>query len=80
MSECYEAWTKDSGNSKGRCCCNCEWQRPISGHPWNKNPAFNGRVTTTIAWGCTVPDMTNITLKEFEHGLCEMHEFKEEVK
>jgi hypothetical protein len=64
----------------GRCCCNCKWQRPISGHPWNKTPAFYGRVTTVIAWGCTVPDMANINLSECEHGLCEVHDFKESTE
>lgn len=70
---CYkEEW-------KGRCCCTCKWQRPISGHPWNKNiPQFNGSITDVVAWGCTVTDMPTIVLFETEHGMCEMHEFRKD--
>lgn len=75
-AECFNALTKEAGNLTGRCCCNCKWQRSISGHPWNKTPAFYGRVTGIIAWGCTAPDMDSITLFEREHSLCEMHERK----
>ena len=61
----------------GRCCCNCRWQRPIAGHPWNKKVGLNGSVTTTVGYGCTVPDMTHIVFFDIEHSLCEMHEWKE---
>lgn len=74
MNECYESWSAADGNWSGRCCCNCKWQRPISGHPWNKVPSFNSRVSSVIAWGCTVPDMPNIVLSERGHGMCETHE------
>lgn len=76
---CWQGWSKEDGNKLGRCCCNCRWQRPISGHPWNKNPSFRGSVSTPIAWGCTVPDMPLITLSEREHSICEMWEKRSEI-
>ena len=75
MNKCFIGYAEEF-NSQGRCCCNCKWQRPISGHPWNINGAVKSKVSTTIGWGCTVPDMTNITFFEKEHSMCEMHEFK----
>lgn len=78
MTKCFEGWAAEAGNQSGQCCCNCKWQRPVSGHPWNQNPAFHGRISVRIAWGCTVPDMGSITLSEREHSMCEMHDFKEQ--
>lgn len=75
-AECFDGWSKEAGNRSGSCCCNCKWQRPISGHPWNKTPAFHGRISVVIGWGCTVPDMEGITFSEREHSMCEMHERK----
>lgn len=72
--KCFEGYAEASGNAGGQCCCNCKWQRPISGHPWNKTEAFHGSIMNVIAWGCTVPDMPNITLSEKEHSMCEMHQ------
>lgn len=75
--ECYKGWSELSGNREGRCCCNCRWQRPISGHPWNRVHLVRTPIDQVIGWGCTVPDMPNITFFESEHGVCEMHEWKE---
>ena len=75
-AECFHGWSAENGNLSGQCCCNCRWSRPIAGHPWNKVPAFHGRISTVIAWGCTVPELPNITLTEHEHSMCEMHERK----
>lgn len=76
MSQYFKGWPEENLINSGQCCCNCKWQRPISGHPWNKAALFSGRVSDVIAWGCTVPDMPNITLSEREHGMCEMHNNK----
>lgn len=75
MNKCFEGWAEDNGNTSGSCCCNCRYQRPISGHPWNKRMGhpLQGSVADIIGWGCTVPDMPAITFFEFEHGMCEMH-------
>lgn len=78
MKECYEGWTKENGNHEGNCCCNCKYKRPIGAHPWNKNPSFNGRISHVIGWGCTVPDMPNITFSESEHGMCEVWSKKDD--
>ena len=75
-SECYKGWKKEDGNSQGRCCCNCRYQRSIVGHPWNKNDLTRTRINTIIGYGCTVPDMENIVFFEFEHSMCEMHEYR----
>lgn len=77
MTECYKGWAKYEGNSKGRCCCNCRYQRPISAHPWNKNEMVKGSVSIVVGFGCTVPDLPNITFFESKHGMCEMHDWKE---
>lgn len=63
----------------GRCCCNCRWQRSISGHPWNKNELTKGPITSIIGYGCAVPDMPNIVFFEKSHGMCELHEWKNTV-
>lgn len=73
MAECYQGWAKEDGNRAGRCCCNCRYQRPISAHPWNKNELTKGSITRIIGYGCTVPEMPNITFFEHEHSMCEMH-------
>jgi hypothetical protein len=76
MNKCNLGWNSESGNSQGRCCCNCKWQRPISAHPWNNNELIKGSITKIIGWGCTVPDMPSITFSEKEHSMCEMHTWK----
>ncbi len=70
-NECNE-----QGSWQGSCCCNCKWQRPIGAHPWNKDAAFQGRISKVIGWGCTVPDMKNITFSDREHSICEVWEKK----
>ena len=75
MTKCYEGWRKEDGNLKGRCCCNCRYQRPIVGHPWNKTSLTRTSVSHIIGFGCTVPDMENIVFFDKKHGMCEVHEF-----
>ena len=59
-------------NTNGECCCNCEWQRPINAHPWNKDPLVKGRITEIVGYGCTCPEFfPNITFSEQKHSLCE---------
>lgn len=77
MHKCFIGYAEEF-NHTGRCCCNCRYQRPISGHPWNTNSAYKSRVSDTIGWGCTVPDMPKITFSEKEHGMCKMHQFRTE--
>ncbi len=70
-------WWKSEDNLSGDCCCNCVWQMPITGHPWNKNPAFKGSVTDKIGFGCCPPDLFPIiTFFESPHGMCECHSRK----
>lgn len=71
-NKCFEGW-EESSNPKGRCCCNCQWQRPITAHPWNKNELTKGSVSNIIGYGCTVPELPNITFFEFKHSMCELH-------
>ena len=76
---CYKGWKQEDGNSAGRCCCSCRFQKPIVGHPWNKNELTKGPITRTIGYGCNAPEMDRTVFFEFEHGMCEMHEFKDNV-
>lgn len=56
----------------GQCCCNCQFQQPITAHPWNKDPYVNGSVMEIIGWGCTCPEFfPNITFSDREHSICE---------
>lgn len=71
MKQCFEGWKQEDGNTGGRCCCNCEYQRPITGHPWNKIIDHITPISQVIAWGCTV-QFPNINLFEVEHSMCEM--------
>ena len=65
------------GNSAGRCCCNCKWQRYIVQHPWNKHPWSKGKITQAIGYGCTVPDMPSVVFFDDKHSMCEMHDWRE---
>lgn len=74
--KCDRGWSKEHGNNRGICCCNCKWQIPINGHPWNRTSLAQTPITQTIGWGCRVPDMPAIVFFEVEHSACEMHEWK----
>jgi len=74
-SECYKGWSKDNGNMQGRCCCNCRYQTPIVGHPWNKNDLTKTSITSIIGYGCTMPESDRIVFFDTSHGMCEMHEY-----
>jgi hypothetical protein len=76
---CFEGWSKENGNLGGRCCCNCKYQRPIAGHPWNKRELTKKSISTIIGYACTVPDMDNIIMFDGPHGMCEMHTEKNNV-
>lgn len=76
---CFEGWRTEDGNTKGHCCCNCKYQRPISGHPWNKRQFTKSTVNTIIGYGCTMHEMPNITMFDTKHGMCEMHTDKNNV-
>jgi len=76
---CFKGWKLEDGNTAGRCCCSCKYQKPIVGHPWNKNELTKGSITATIGYGCNAPDLGATVFYEFEHSMCELHEFKTEV-
>ena len=65
------------GNSAGRCCCNCTYQRYIVQHPWNKQTWAKGPITQAFGYGCQPPEMRSVVFYEFQHSMCEMHEWKE---
>lgn len=75
--KCMLGWADEVNNKRGRCCCNCKWQRPISGHPWNHGE-FRSPVSAVIAYGCTYPELKNIMLMTREHSMCEVHAFKDD--
>lgn len=58
-----------------RCCCNCEYQRWIFKHPWNKGDG-KGSVNDVMGFGCAVEGAPVVIFKDSLHGLCEMHERK----
>lgn len=69
---CYDFWSLENGNHNGDCCCNCNYQRPITAHPWNKSSLAYGRITQIIGFGCASPEFfPDITFFESEHGMCE---------
>jgi hypothetical protein len=79
VDPCYKGWDDKDVNKAGRCCCNCRFQKPIVCHPWNKNELTNGPISRTIGYGCNAPEMERIVFFDFEHSMCEMHEFKGDV-
>ena len=74
---CYEGWKMKDGNSSGRCCCNCKWQKYIVQHPWNKHSWSKGSIRQAMGYGCTVPDMPSVVFFDNKHGMCEMHDWRE---
>lgn len=71
MNACFDGWRAEDGNSKGRCCCNCEYQYPLSKHPGNKG-IFQGRVTEVFGYACMPLDLyPYATFFDFKHGMCE---------
>ena len=77
MGKCFQSWTEENGNNSGRCCCNCKWQRSASGHPWNKNKFVQGSVSQKIGYVCLNPEFQHATFYENEHGMCEVHNWRE---
>lgn len=74
---CFKGWEMKAGNSSGRCCCNCKWQRPAVGHPWNTRQWLKKPISTMVAYACTVPEMERIVLFDVEHSICELHDWRE---
>ena len=64
-----------------RCCCNCQSQRVIFKHPWNKGDG-KGRMTDVMGFGCDsshdnlYEGIPAIIFMDARHGMCEMHELK----
>ena len=76
---CYLGWKEEDGNTAGRCCCSCRYQKPIVAHPWNRNELTKGSISRTIGYGCNPPELESTVFYEFQHSMCEMHEFKDNV-
>lgn len=71
MKEC-----KETGNYKGRCCCNCKYQKRVMKHPWNKGCA-KGAISELMGYACGSPlyeGSGNVIFFDRKHGMCEMHE------
>lgn len=74
---CKLGWDDPESNSVGRCCCNCEHQRPIVAHPWNDNEYVKGSITKVIGYGCHAPEFfPMVTFFDREHSMCECHTFR----
>lgn len=74
---CLKGWADEKHNRDGSCCCNCAFQRPINGHPWNKDPLVKTAVSQIVGWGCVSPDLHPfITFSDRSHGMCEMYSRK----
>ena len=80
MSElCFEGWSEENGNKRGTCCCNCRYQMPIVAHPWNTSGFAKGPISEIIGCGCIAPDTDRIVFFDSKHGMCEMHEFRDNL-
>lgn len=77
VEPCWLGVSTMDSNPKGRCCCNCNYQRPIVGHPWNEEFFVRTTCQTIIGYGCTCPELgDNIVFFQNQHGQCELHDFK----
>ncbi len=74
QDSCLKGWASSEHNKDGCCCCNCIYQKPINGHPWNQALLVKTRISHVVGWGCNPPDLApNITFFESSHGMCEMY-------
>lgn len=81
INPCFNGWNDPEHNREGACCCNCEYQRPIVQHPWNKNEWAKGPCTQTIGYGCSAPELfPTITFMDNKHGMCECHQERDYEK
>lgn len=73
MTQCFKPDWKD------RCCCNCKYQCVVSCHPWNKQIG-KGYIRESLGYGCMaqLQETQKVIFFEHEHGLCEMHERRED--
>ena len=89
MIECYEGWTKDLGNTQGRCCCNCKYHVEdfwacvtidrIAYAIEHDVAAPKGCVCSLHkGWICTGTGRAHSGWKE--HGMCEVHEWRQEME
>lgn len=82
--KCYKTF------SDGRCCCNCKHKIKLMCHPSNgDNKSFGwiddkikfgkGSILEQCGWVCKaqLEDNDEITFEfhDFEHGMCELHDF-----
>ena len=74
VAPCRKGFDHPEYNKEGRCCCNCEHQKSITGHPGNKLDGTKTQITKIIGWGCLPPEFfPNIVFVDHEHSMCEMH-------
>lgn len=83
--------TKRKCNSKlarhdGSCCCNCEHQKKLMCHPWNKGFG-EGEITKRCGWVCDVftdkeldPKGDWVMFSDRKHGMCELWTARETLK
>ncbi len=81
MTECFKGWSKEDGNKKGRCCCNCQHQVKVHSHPLNvmTGGRLKGPITSIAGYACANKEVTEgnfIIFMEQQHDVCEVHEFK----
>lgn len=56
---------------QGQCCCNCEFQRPVVGHPDNEHFPSN-RISHQFGYVCLMPEFfPKVVFMESKHGICE---------
>ena len=70
-------------DNDGQCCCNCNNQRSLRKHPWNKSVFFSGSIVSQVAdedgtpiFVCTA--MGEAIAFDSKHGMCEMWEIRKE--
>jgi len=61
----------------GSCCCNCQNQRKLMCHPWNKEFG-KGSIMESCGWVCLFPlddgsSKGEVIFFDREHGMCELY-------
>ena len=67
---------------EGRCCCNCEHQRPVVGHPSNRHFPSKS-IVVQHGYICMIPDpdfYPQVVFFESKHGMCEYWQEREYEK
>ena len=75
ISECGHGY-------QGQCCCNCEFQRPLAGHPNNKMVGTRS-IDHEFGYVCLIPDpdfYPTVVFFENRHGMCEYWQERDYTK